>query len=134
MDWTEAHAYWTAISRTIPTAQITLLVCAATFGVSKCIHLTAEIALQMTSFIADTGSLVSIIKQTLVNTGYATSTITNFKTVNGDCIKVHRKMTLPITLPCLRLNYISTIHVNDNILGLDLLTKKTKTKTSIAAT
>ena len=79
--------------------RIAPLVCAATAGDPKCIHLVNKIDSQKTSFIADTGSMVSIFKSTLVNTDYATSTTTNLKTVNGDRIKVHGKMTLTIATP-----------------------------------
>ena len=60
--------------------------------------------LKENSFIADTGSMVSIIKSTLVNTDYATPT-TNLKTVNGDRINIHGKMTLTMATPCLRRNH-----------------------------
>ena len=71
--------------------------------------------------------MVSIIKSTLVNTDYATPTTTNLKTVNGDRINVHGKMTLTIVIPSLRRNYNFTLYiadVNDNILGLDFLKDK----------
>ena len=71
--------------------------------------------------------MVSIIKSTLVNTDYATPTTTNLKTVNGDRIIVHGKMTLTIVIPSLRRNYNFTFYiadVNDNILGLDFLKDK----------
>ena len=92
-----------------------------------CIRLAAQINSQKTTFIADTGSMVSIIKSTLVNTDYATPTTTNLKTVNGDRINVHGKMTLTIVIPSLRRNYNFTFYiadVNDNILGLDFLKDK----------
>ena len=71
--------------------------------------------------------MVSIIKSTLVNTDYATPTSTNLKTVNGEHIKVHGKMTLTVAIPCLRRSYNFTFYiadVNDNILGLDFLKDK----------
>ena len=71
--------------------------------------------------------MVSIIKSTLVNTDYATPTTTNLKTVNGERIKVHGKMSLTIVIPSLGRNYNFTLYiadVNDNILGLDFLKHK----------
>ena len=71
--------------------------------------------------------MVSIIKSTLVNTDYTTPTTTIFKTVNGDYIEVHGKMTLTRAIHCLRRNYTFTsyiVDVNDNILGLDFLKDK----------
>ena len=59
-----------------------------------------------------------------INTDYATPTTTNLKTVNGDRINVHGKMTLTIVIPSLRRNYNFTFYiadVKDNILGLDFL-------------
>ena len=104
MAWTKAHTHRTVISRTITRhtgKRIAPLVCAATIGDPICIRLAAQINSQKTTFIADTGSMVSIIKSTLVNTDYATPTTTNLKTVNGDRINVHGKMTLTIVIPSL---------------------------------
>ena len=129
MAWTKAHTQRTVISRTITRRtgkRIAPVVYAATIGDPICIRLAAQINSQKTSFIADTGSMVSINKSTLVNTEYATPTTTNLKTVNGDRIKVHGKMTLTIAIPCLRSNYnfIYIADINDNILGLDSLKDK----------
>ena len=130
MAWTKARTYQTVISRTIARCtgkRIVPLVCAATIGDPICIRLAAQRNSQKTTFIADTGSMVSIIKSTLVNTDYVTPTTTNLKTVNGDRINVHGKMTLTIVIPSLRRNYNFTFYiadVNDNILGLDFLKDK----------
>ena len=130
MAWTKARTYRTVISRTITRRtgkRIAPLVCAATIGDPICIRLAAQINSQKTTFIADTGFKVSIIKSTLVNTDYATPTATNLKTVNGVRIKVHGKMTLTIFILSLRRNYNFTFYiadVNDNILGLDFVKDK----------
>ena len=107
--------------------RIAQLVCAATFGDPICIHLGAKIDSQKTSSIADTGSIVSNIKSTLVNTDYATPTTNLERNSKRRPYQSSQKLTLTIAIPCLRRNYIFNSYiadVKDNNIALDFLKEK----------
>ena len=127
MAWTEAHAYGTVISRTVTRRtwkRINPLVWVVTTSDHPmCIHLAAKINSQKTNFVADTGSMVSIIKSTVVNTGYATPTTTNLQNSKRSI----RKMTLSIVKHWFLHNYNLTTYIadfKDSLLGLPFLKVK----------
>ena len=103
---------------------VTPSLCAATSGGNLCIRIAAKLGDSSIDFIADTGSMTSIIMPSFINTNFVTPTVTKLRTVNGDAIKIFGRMSLSISIPSLRRTFPFTFFVadvKDNILGLDFL-------------
>ena len=103
---------------------VTPSLCAATSGGNLCIRIAAKIGDSSIDFIADTGSMTSIIMPSYINTNFVTPTVTKLRTINRDAIKIFGRMSLSISIPSLRRTFPFTFFVadvKDNILGLDFL-------------
>ena len=89
------------------------------------ILIAPKLGVSSINFIADTGSMTSIIMPSFINTNFVTPTVTKHGTVNGDAIKIFGRMSLSISIPSLRRTFPFTFFVADvkhNILGLDKIT------------
>ena len=123
----EAQKYRTNASRKLSSKsvkKVTPRLCAAISGGKLCIRVPAKLGDISIDFIADTGSMTSIIMPNFVNTYFVTPAVTKFRTIIGDSIKIFGRMSLSFSIPSLRRTFPFTFFiadVKDNILGLDFL-------------
>ena len=76
-----------------------------------------------TTFLVDTGSKVSIVSSTAINTHSLQSTTAQLSTIGNDPIRVHGKVNLSVKLRPLRRSYnfyVANVRRN-NVIGLDFL-------------
>ena len=93
-------------------------------GGSLHIHLAARFHDKQSSFLVDTGSMVSIISASQISTDVLDVTSTCLSTVKGDSIVVHGKRSVDISIPALRRSFTWSFYIADvtqNILGIDFL-------------